>query len=105
MLGLLLMTQKTTTNGNGARKSVVKARAAKSATRDEAAPTCRALCLVRQWMVQKGLDVAKLSRKIDRTWDCTFNIVSGKVRPDVDAVIFFREEAGVPVNAWVEAGK
>jgi hypothetical protein len=68
-------------------------------------PACRAIALVRQWMAANDLDVAKLSRKIDRTWDCTYNIVSGKVRPDVDAVVFFRDRASVPVNAWMEPAK
>lgn len=100
-----MSTQKTS-SGNGARAKALKSTITRRPMADAMpAPKCRAIALVRQWMVDNDLDIAKLSRKIDRTWDCTFNVVSERVRPDVDAVIFFREKAGVPVNAWVEAAK
>ncbi len=88
-------TSKTTSSGNGARAKALKM----------GPQPCRAIALVRQWMDQKGFNVAKLSRRLDRTWECTNNIVTGKERPNVDAVVFFRDEAGVPVSAWMEPGK
>jgi hypothetical protein len=99
------MSNSTTSSRNGARAKVLPKNVRRPMADTMPVPTCRALSLLRRWMVDNDLDVAKLSRKIDRTWDCTYNIVSGKVRPDVDAVVFFEEKAGVPVVAWMEPVK
>lgn len=99
------MSKQVTSSGNGARAKALPKNVRRPMADTMPVPTCRALVMLRKWMVDRDLDVAKLSRKIDRTWDCTFNIVSGKVRPDVDAVVYFHEQAGVPVVAWMEPAK
>lgn len=97
--------QTTTSSGNGARAKALPKNVRRPMADTMPPPTCRALVLVRQWMVERDMNLAMLSRKLDRTWECAFNVVSGKIRPDVDAVVYFRDQAKVPVVAWMEPAK
>lgn len=102
---------KTKAKGTRATKKIAKPKAAtetivkrakKKETPSASRPPvkiCQGLSLVREWMAKNTMTVAQLSRKLDRAWVCADNLVSGKMRPDIDAVFFF-EKVGIPIEAW-----
>lgn len=63
---------------------------------------CAALKKLRMWEEKNGVDTAKLSRKLDCSWELARRIEDGETRPDVDAVLMLQELAGIRLEDWVQ---